>query len=403
MKISQIANWVDALNNFINISKMAEIRPEDLVHLIELDLELEEPISYVYRLFSKPKETTEESTEETTTITTTTIPVTTTTDIPIEEIIVEEIPVEEIPIEEETTEEEKEVVEDTATSTTDVDTSITDEVKEAGSTPSEEIWKVHPKMKEYRLSPEGRVQKQDKSGYWYDVLVAKRGGYMIFHNHQLARCMLETYDSVRDRCFNPLYKDGNKENCHIDNLSWSGHRNTCQTDADIERACKLILKYADKPQPLIINKLADINIGRTCYLSIIKGNYKNISDKYFTVKGKKIIPNSDIVSDVVEEKKVEEKEPIALPTEQAGIPIDLIDLIAFTKDSGLIKKNFPEKPTQSDKYALVLSYVNEGKKTTVEIQKAIHKDFGKRIYISNNDIEKVLSKSVYTKICDKIF
>ena len=211
--------------------------------------------------------------------------------------------------------------------------------------------------------------------------------------------MLETFEGVRDRGSNPLYKDGNKDNCAIDNLCWSDHRHTYQTDADIERACKLIVEYADKSQQQRINALSDINIGRTCYLSIIKGMHKNISDKYFTVKGNKIIPNSEVV---VEEKK-EEKAPITLPTEQAGIPIDLIDLIAFTKDSGLIKKNFPEKPSQSDKYALVLSYVNEGKKTTVEIQKAIHKDFGKRIYISNNDIEKVLSKSVYTKICDKIF
>lgn len=367
MKISQIKNWVDSLKHFIRISEIAEIQPGDLSNLIKLDPELEKPMSYVYRLFSKTEvEATEETTEETATITATTAPVTTT-----DETIVEEIPVEE------------------TTSTSPVITETTDE-----------FWKVHPKMPEYRLSPEGKVQKLDKTNGWYDIPVMKRNGYMVFHKYQLARCMLETYDSVRDRHLNPFYKDGNKENCRLDNLCWSNHRNTHQTDTDIERACKLIVEYANKPAAQLINALSDINIGRTCYLSILRGNHKNISDKYFTVKGGKIIPNSDVA--VVEEKK-EEKSPITLPTEQPEIPIDLINLISFTKDSELIKKNFPERPSQSDKYALILSYVKDGKKTSEEIQKSIHRDFGKRIFISNLDIDKVLSKSVYTEICNKIF
>ena len=132
----------------------------------------------------------------------------------------------------------------TATTVTDTTISESEETESLEKTdkPEEVVddnWKTHPTMKDYRFSPDGKVQRKSEKG-WINIRTRIHCGYIRFGQHQLAREMLNTFVCIGSRSMTPLYKDGNKYNCHIDNLEWTTARSTQKDPSEIEKACKII-------------------------------------------------------------------------------------------------------------------------------------------------------------------
>ena len=371
-RFSEINDFMESVRALTDKASALSITQETIEHICAIDPEFTHDIERLVSLFAtsspSPFVMEDDNDEDTTTATTVTTTTPTTTI--------------------------------TATTVTDTTISESEETESLEKTdkPEEVVddnWKTHPTMKDYRFSPDGKVQRKSEKG-WINIKTRIHCGYIRFGQHQLAREMLNTFVCIGSRSMTPLYKDGNKYNCHIDNLEWTTARSTQKDPSEIEKACKIISENPNMEKWELISKLLDeAHVGRTCYESIMRGGYLEISEKYFHICFGKVYPvNSSELKDVTKSKDISE-----INTDD----ISLIDLISFTKDPELIRSRFPEKPSPDDRFALILSYVAEGKRTSAEIQMAVHKDFGKRLYIANQDIEKILTKSVHKDICDKIF
>ena len=375
-RFTEINEFMESVRALTDKASALSITHETIAHICAIDPEFTQDVERLMGLFttSSPFEMDDDDEATTTATTVTTTTATATTDITdTDDTNITTAPT--ASIESETNEE----------------TEKSEEVEDDGN------WKVHPKMKDYRLSPDGRVQRKSSSG-WTDVKIIKRYGYLIFDRHQLAREMLNTFKHIGDRSLTPFYKDGDKYNCHIDNLEWTTSRNTKKDTNEIEKACKIISENSGMNKSNLCSKLLDeAHVGRTCYESIMRGAYMEISEKYFHIHGGKVYPLD--TNELKESKATTTAEAAVTEAED----IRLIDLISFTKDPALIRSRFPNKPSRDDVFAVILSYVADGKRTAADIQMAVHKDFGKRLYIANQDIEKILTKSVHKDICDKIF
>ena len=370
-RFTEINEFMESVRALTDKASALSITHETIAHICAIDPEFTQDVERLIGLFTTASPFEMEDDDEDTTTTTT---VTTHTDI-----TTDPTPV--------SIESETNVVETESLEETDKSEEVADD-----------NWKVHPKMKDYRLSPDGRVQRKTSNG-WTDVKIIKRYGYLIFDRHQLAREMLNTFSHIGDRSLTPFYKDGDKYNCHINNLEWTTSRNTKKDTSEIEKACKIIAENSDMNKSDLCNKLLDeAHVGRTCYESIMRGSYLEISEKYFHICLGKVYP-----LDAKELQELKENDESAETASTEAEDIKLIDLISFTKNPELIRSRLPERPTSDDRFALILSYIADGKRTAEDIQRAVHKDFGKRLYLANQDIEKVLSKSVHKDICDKIF
>lgn len=373
-RFTEINEFMESVRALTDKASALSITHDTIAHICAIDPEFTQDVERLIGLFTTASpfemENDDEATTDITTTTTVTTPTTVTTDAATVNTVT-----------------------DTTSSTveTNEDTEKSEEVEDG-------IWKVHPTMPEYRLSPDGKVQHKSSSG-WNNVKINKRYGYLRFGKHQLAREMLNTFSHLGDRSLTPFYKDGDKYNCKIDNLEWTTSRKTSKDTSEIEKACKIIAENPNMKKSEMCNKLLEeVHVGRTCYESIIRGTYSEISEKYFHIYGGKVYP---LGADEVQESKENDASDKNASTETEDIK--LIDLISFTKNPALIRSRLPEKPTSDDRFALILSYVADGKRTAEDIQRAVHKDFGKRLYLANQDIEKILTKSVHKDICDKIF
>jgi hypothetical protein len=129
--------------------------------------------------------------------------------------------------------------------------------------------------------------------------------------------------------------------------------------------------------------------------SILSGNWRTISDKFFVVRGGSIIPTTTTTMETAMEATTATTtiQPAAEPEiDDSG---NLRGILTLTNDPVFVRKLYGErvdakKVSADDQVALILSYIMDGKDTTAEIQRAIHKDFGRRVMISNSEIQRII-------------
>lgn len=256
--------------------------------------------------------------------------------------------------------------------------------------------------KGFKVSKSGKCKVLKKNGEWVLRKPTISKGYLRVSNngkgYQLARLMVETFIGPYKRnSVVPIYKDGNKQNCSLDNLSLD-KISTQITTAQLIRACELICEFVRNHKSYtrwdIISYLAENNsIGETCYKSIINGNYSRITEKYFVVRGGSFILTEN------DAPKTEAKEET----------ISICDEFGFTKDSERVREfiknkmeNGDKKFTPNEKVCIVLSYINDGLRDPKDIRKKMYEDFGE-LFIPISFISAVLGKKICPELCDKIF
>lgn len=293
------------------------------------------------------------------------------------------------------------------------------------STPVEDIPKTEPKHEEifkkeetdedegeeffqtpyegFKVSKSGKCKVLKKNGEWVLSKPSISKGYLRVSNngkgYQLARLMVETFIGPYKRnSVVPIYKDGNKQNCSLDNLSLD-KISTKITTSQLIRACELICEFVRNHKSYtrwdLISHLAKNNsIGETCYNSIINGNYSRITEKYFIVRGGSFILNT---------------ENDAPKTEAKEETISICDEFGFTKDSEKVREWIRKRLEKNErkfspveKVTIVLSYINDGLKNPEEIRKKMYADFGE-IFIPISFIMSVLGKKICPELCNKIF
>jgi hypothetical protein len=272
------------------------------------------------------------------------------------------------------------------TRTTDAPTTATTEMLNYTSE-----WKKHPSIEGLELSTSGEARVNGEP-----IKTVMTNGYARCYNRithkqfQLATEMLITFMGPAPRGAAPVYKDGDHSNCAISNLYW-GRRDPSLSTSQVERACKIIAENPTLSENELVNMLvAERTIRSSCaFRSILKGNYKTISDRYFIVRGGSIIPVTSTTT--------------TTPTpETTDNPEDnnLKGILGLSKDPGLVKNLVTEKLdsgehiTHNDMEALVLAYFMGGAENPEKIQRGIRKDFGRRLMIPNSVITTVIGKGV---------
>ena len=216
--------------------------------------------------------------------------------------------------------------------------------------------------------------------------VRMSGGYAVFYdpavkrNVPLAKNILIAFKGRMNNSYAPVYKDNDKSNCALENLMWGMRNPTLSTD-QVERACKLIAENRHLPEGELVNLLVKEHTVRSsgAYQSIMNGEYRTISDRYFIIRSGSIIP-------VNEEPKTEEP---AAPTNStiSTTPVD-IDTVRASYISKMMSKSLTEKDSKD----FVLTYVLQGYETAETILKAIHHDYGRKVMISGEFIRKLIHK-----------
>lgn len=257
----------------------------------------------------------------------------------------------------------------------------------------------------FKVSKSGKCKVLKKNGWVLSKPSVSKGYLRVSNNgkgYQLARLMVETFIGPYKRnSVVPIYKDGNKQNCSLDNLSLD-KISTKITTSQLIRACELICEFVRNHESYtrwdLISYLAKNNsIGETCYKSIINGNYSRITEKYFIVRGGSFILNTE--NDVPKTEVVNKHEET----------ITICDEFGFTKNSSRVREfiknkmeNGDRKFTPSEKVCIVLSYINDGLRDPKDIRKKMYEDFGE-LFIPISFISAVLSKKICPELCDKIF
>ncbi|MBR5296611.1 MAG: hypothetical protein IKU29_01930 [Parabacteroides sp.] len=291
-----------------------------------------------------------------------------------------------------------------------------EEASEIESSPAEDTPDTYGDEEYFQTSyPDIKVSKSGKvlglvNGNWVNIDPKLSKGYMVVRvknqSHQLARLMIETFIGpyVRNRQI-PVYKDGNRQNCSIENLKLETPGDKSHPSiADIDRACSLIYEYVRSHTSYtlhnILTYLSEHNsIGSTAFKSICKGTYTNISEKYFTIVSGKFILNNNVV----------QKETPKSTETNTDKPIKISDEFAFTRDSEKVREwirqrleNNDRKFSPEERVTIVLSYINDGAKSPEEIRKKMYADFGE-IFIPISFIMSVLGKKICPELCNKIF
>ena len=175
----------------------------------------------------------------------------------------------------------KEIVSSTISTVVNVDT----------PTQPTEVWKRHPNLEGVEVSTLGCIRVNGKP-----VEPRMIGGYMKFYCspgkcYALAAAVLTTFSGHTDNSMVPIYKDGNKENCKLENLHW-GMRECTLSASAVERACALIAENPRLSESEFLNLLVREHTIRsvTALRSILSGNWRTISDRYFVVRGGAIYP-----------------------------------------------------------------------------------------------------------------
>ena len=362
-RLEFLINFVKAAEIFEKSAAENNLTTSEIKNLRALDPEFDAVAHSIVELFTGSAAVAETTTATTTTTTTTETPTTTTTTTatatPIEVEIVEE--------------------------TVNVDTTTEQPT---------EMWKQHPDLKGVELSTLGHVRVNGK-----DVEPRMIGGYMKFYVgpgkvYALAAAVLTTFSCHTDNSMVPVYKDGNKENCCLSNLHWGLRECTISASA-VERACRLIAENPRLSENELLNLLVREKTIRsvTALRSILAGNWRTISDRYFVVRGGSIHPTTTTTATTTEATATETTESEAEPeVDDSG---NLKGILALTNDPAFVRKLYSERVdakrvSAEDQVALILSYVMDGKDSAPEIQRAIRKDFGRRVMISNSEIQKII-------------
>ena len=365
-----LVEFTQKFEALVNEAKAIGLNPEMSAHICALDPNFSNNVSQLMEMLS------------------TTTPETTTTDTNklVDELLKRVLtdqyqPQAPEPIEESTTETS------TTEETTEEETTATTEMLDYTSE-----WRQHPTIEGLELSTSGEARVNGEP-----VKISMTNGYARGYNRithkqfQLATEMRVTFMGPAPKGAAPVYRDGDRTNCAISNLYW-GRRDPSLSTSQVEKACKLIAENPTLSENELINMLvSERTIRSSCaFRSIMKGNYKTISDRYFLVRGGSIIPRSTTATTTTPTPE----------TTGASEDNNLKGILGLSKDPGLVKNLVTEKLdsgehiTHNDMEALVLAYFMGGAENPEKIQRGIRKDFGRRLMIPNSVITTVIGKGV---------
>lgn len=354
-RLETLKNFAEAAQLLVTAAQQTSITCSDIEHLRALEPEFNGAVETLLQLFGATVSTTttpEEPVIEEPTVETPTI---------VEPVVIDEISIEGPDVEEKPVEIEQ--VEETS-----------------------ERWERLPKLQHIEVSDLGHVKCQGKASVPRMVC-----GYMKFYDsstrkyYSLANAVLTAFIGERDATHAPYYKDGNKENCELENLRWSTRDSSLST-SQIERACKLISENPDLPETEMVNMLVREHTIKsvTALRSILSGNWRTISDRYFLVRQGRIIPVEETTST-----------PTTAQVDEVDDSGNLKGILSLTKDPEFVKKLYKErldahKASSDDLVALILSYMMLGLEDVGTIQKAIRKDFGRKLMVSNAQLKAII-------------
>ena len=361
-RLNSLASFAKAMEMLAASAAAANITSEEVAHLRAIEPEFDAVCSSFIKLFGGSTTT---HTATTTTTTATTTPTATATEMPTAtaetstgvEVL-------------------KTTVEETVSTVVNVDTTPT----------TNELWKQHPDLEGVEVSTLGHVRVNG-----CPISPRMIGGYMKFYCspgkcYALAAAVLTTFSGHTGNSMVPVYKDGNKENCRLDNLRW-GLRECTLSASAVERACALIAENPRLSESELLNLLVREKTIRsvTALRSILTGNWRTISDRYFVVRGGAIHPTTTETTTTTTTTTEPE-------VDDSG---NLKGILALTNDPQFVRKLYGErvdakKVSADDNIALILSYIMDGKDNAGAIQHAIRKDFGKRVMISNAEIQRII-------------
>ncbi len=358
-RLETLKNFAEATQLLVTAAQQTKITGDDIAHLRALEPEFNGAVETLLQLFGAATSTTtpeaEEPVIEEPTVETPTL---------VEPVVIDEIS---IPKVEEPVVEEKPV-----------------EIEQVEET--SERWERLPKLQHIEVSNLGHVKCQGKPSVPRMVC-----GYMKFYDsstrkyYSLANAVLTAFIGERDATHAPYYKDGNKENCELENLRWST-RDSSLTTSQIERACKLISENPDLPETEMVNMLVREHTIKsvTALRSILSGNWRTISDRYFLVRQGRIIPVEETTST-----------PTTAQVDEVDDSGNLKGILSLTKDPAFVKRLYMErleahKASSDDLVALILSYMMMGLEDVGTIQKAIRKDFGRKLMVSNAQLKAII-------------
>lgn len=265
------------------------------------------------------------------------------------------------------------------------------EIEEPVVEDEKSVWKKHPDLEGVELHPDGSIRINGE-----EVKARMVSGYSKFYDpntrkyYALASAMLTTFSGRTDNSMAPYYLDGNKENCALSNLRWAT-RDSSLTTSQVERACKIIATNTHLNESELLNILVRERTIKsvTALRSILTGNWRTISDRYFVVRRGSIIPTTSETTIATTSTTTTEPE---VEVDDSG---NLKGILGLTNDPAFVRKLYGErvdakKVSADDQVALILSYIMDGKDKVQDIQKAIHKDFGRRVMISNAEIQRII-------------
>lgn len=380
--LSSIISFTQKFEALVNEAKEIGMTPEMCTHIQALDPNFSNNVSQLMEMLTSPTETTTTDTNKL-------------CEDLLKRILADQyqpqVPeqAEEPSTEESTEESTPDTTEEvTAETTTETSTTATTAILDYASE-----WRHHPSIEGLELSTSGEARVNGKP-----VKISITNGYARGYNcithkrFQLATEMLVTFRGPAPKGAAPVYKDGDRTNCAINNLYW-GRRDPSLSTSQVERACKLIAENPNLSENELVNMLvSERTIRSSCaFRSIMRGNYKTISDRYFLVRGGSIIPRSTTTATTTTPTP---------ETTSASEDNNLKGILGLSKDPGLVKNlvtekiNSGEHITCNDIEALVLAYLMDGCNNPEKIQKGIRKDFGRSLMISNTKITELIGKGV---------
>lgn len=391
-KLQTLIAFTTSLQAFVNIIAKSNVTDNDIAHLCELDEEVKENCKVVRNLLKGvPPEVSP-------------VPVTELTgpSINMQELLdaLREFKPAGPTVPQRVTEPVTDQAETEATETEAETEESTDDQPTVMPKESEEFpGYYYTKYPDTLVDRAGSVLSKSSNGKWKERKIKKKngGGCKVNVGHgenvkyvSLARIVLETFVGEDPERPNPWHKDGDFTNCHLENLEWS-----------------------DRFQWLMNG--------------VTTKNRK--SNKAKKSKAKKTTP--EVEAEPVVEAEIEVKtegeageEPVEViaPTEptveysiKGGLEIKNpsttpapLDYLCLTKDINGTREKckvlINNGITAADNNAaIVLTYMMEGMSSTGDIRKAMYRDFGKPLYITNNFITRLVNRIIYRDEIAKLF
>lgn len=313
-------------------------------------------------------------------------------------------------------------------------------IKQVLSTKTEQVqepigqYKLYPGNEHIRLFEDGSIQVWTKKYGWRVKKPTKSNGYAKFSFEKkswaVAKIMLETYKPMKfadGKTHVPYYKDGNKMNCSIDNLSWD-MPDTVTNERNIHEACEIIRDnpHAGEQELLAIMGTRGVGVQRSCLRSILAGNYTSISEKYFTLQNGKPILKSETSDEVTVSPKPGVNDGLIkrdmtsvdklvntinykkLMEDRRG---DVLSYFKATKNLKMAVKAFEAKMElkmtidSSDKIIPVLEFSldKDGNiRNAGDILRDITKKYG-NLYITQNYVKDILNGKIGKEYSDLVF